>query len=187
MEPISISLLVLGTAFANEGIKFLWKQADTIVNRYNERKYKDSDKNNSQAEVKNQEALVKVDTADAPHFLELPSSFSIDFDRVKEKAGNLAVLGEALAPYVKEESQPDTLDKELTQTMDTLQQILEYVYHQPFQVNEEVRRNIVEATLGGTVDIGTSVQQITKSGENVIRAEDPGSSVKIGKSDQKIG
>ncbi|MDA3895362.1 MAG: hypothetical protein PF482_04345 [Desulfobacteraceae bacterium] len=187
MEPVTISLIVLGTAFTNEGIKFLWKQADTIVNRYNKRRYKDFDQNNAPAEAKDPETIVTIDTADAPRFLELPSSFSIDFDRAKEKAGNLAVLSEALAPYAKDERRPDTLDKELTRTMDTLQQILEYVYHQPFQVNEEVCRNIVEATRGGTVDIGTSDQHVKESGENVIRAEGPGSSIKIGKSDQKIG
>ena len=183
MDPITISLVVLGTAFATEGIKFLWKQADTIVNRYNERKYKELDKKQAQAEA----ALAKVETADAPAFLKLPHTLTIDFDRAQEKAAKLAILSEALTPYISGEKLPDAADEDLKGTLDTLQQMVEYVYGQPLQVTEETRRNIVEATGGGKVQVDENVQQVKEAGENVIRADGDGSSVKIGKSEQKIG
>lgn len=181
MEPITISLLALGTVFANEGIKFLWKQAETIVNRYNERKYKEID------EKKEKEKLAKVETTDKPKFLELPQTLTIDFDRAKEKAAKLAILSEALAPYVTGGKQPDASDEDLKRTMDTVQQLIEYVYNHQFQIDEEVRRNIVEATGGGSVEMEENVQRAKESGENVIRADGTGSSVKIGKSEQEIG
>lgn len=183
MDPITISLVVLGTAFANEGIKFLWKQADTIVNRYNDRKYKVLDKQHEQAES----ALAKVETTDAPKFLELPPTLTIDFDRAQEKVAKLAILSEALTPYIHGEKLPDKADDDLKETLDTLQQMVEYVYRRPLQVTEETRRNIVEATGGGAIQVDENVQHITNTGENVIRADGGGSSVKIGKSEQTIG
>lgn len=130
MDPITISLVVLGTTFATEGIKFLWKQADTIVNRYNDRKYKAVDTAQEQAES----ALTTVETSDAPKFLDLPPTLTIDFNRAKEKAAKLAILSEALTPYMHGEKLPDAADDDLKDTLDTVQQMVEYVYHQSFAV-----------------------------------------------------
>ena len=184
MEPITMSLLVLGTAFANEGIKFLWKQADTIVNRYNERKYKKIDKEKEQQEK--QAALAQVETGDTPKFLELPPVLNIDFDRVEEKATELGSLKNALTPYVIGDTSPDAADENLKCAMDTLQQIIGYIYHNPIQISEQARQTIVAATAGGKVTIKKGRQQVRGQGEAKIIAEGEGSSVTIGEIDQNV-
>jgi hypothetical protein len=187
MDPsTTISLAALGSEFLKEGIKFLGKQAEIIVNRYNERKYKEKDKAKEQAEAKEQEKLAVVETSEAPDFLQLPPALTIDFDRAKEKKARLIVLSEALTPYITGDRQPDASDDELKSTMITLQQLIEYVYRRPLQIKEEVRRNIVEAVRGGKVELDENIQHIKEAGGNVIRAEDAGSTVIIGKSEQKI-
>ena len=182
MEPVTIGTVVLGTAFAIEGIKFLWKQADTIVNRYNDRKYKQLDERKERAETE----LAKLETAGAPAFLALPPEMKIDFDRAEEKAAKLTILSEALTPYVSGEKSPDAADENLKGTLDTLQRLVEYVLHQPLQIDEQVRRNIVEAKGGGKIEIGENFQRVEEPGENVIRADGAGSSVKIGRNEQII-
>ncbi len=183
MEPITISAVVLGTAFAMEGIKFLWKQADTIVNRHNDRKYKALDTQQEAADA----ALATVETAAAPEFLDLPATLTIDFDRAEECVGELGELRNSLTPYVLGELSPTASNDTLKGTLDTVQQMLESIYHHPLQVTEETRRNIVAATGGGTVQLNENVQHVKETGENVISADGDKSSVTIGTSRQSIG
>lgn len=184
MDPITISMVVLGTAFAMEGIKFLWKQADTIVNRHNERTYKQLDTPQAAAAVT---ALATVETADAPEFLDLPANLTIDFDQADEHIAELGELRNSLTPYILGDLSPTASDDSLKGTLDTVQHMLESIYHHPLQVTEETRRNIVEATGGGTVRIDKNVQHVQETGENVIRSDGEASSVHIGTSEQTIG
>ncbi len=176
MDPITISAAVVSTTFLVEGVKFLWKQADTIVNRYQQRKYE-------QIEAEKQ-VVVEVDSL--PEVMEALPAMTIDFERAKEKGAKLALLSEDLEPYAKGEKMPDSNDRALVETMDALQKMIEYVYHHRFQIKEERRQAIIEATGGGRVEIEDSRQTVSSNGRAAIRADGRGSEVKIGKSVQRI-
>ena len=114
-DPITISAAVVGTAFLVEDVKFLWKQADTITTRYNERKYRQID----DAE----QAKIKVE--DTPAVLQPAPELTIDFDRAQEKGAKMVMLSEALEPYAKGQKVARADDPDLLQTMDALQQMID--------------------------------------------------------------
>jgi hypothetical protein len=125
MDPVTtISTTVVGTEFLKEGVKFLWKQADDVIKLL----------------VARQNGQVKIKTAKAcpehpPKFLVAPPELEVDLEEAARKAGDLAILKKHLEPY---------LDRGITAAeanrvkvhLDTLQGLLEEVYHYKFQVKE---------------------------------------------------
>lgn len=175
-DPITISAAVVGTAFLVEDVKFLWKQADTITTRYNERKYRQID----DAE----QAKIKVE--DTPAVLQPAPELTIDFDRAQEKGAKMVMLSEALEPYAKGQKVARADDPDLLQTMDALQQMIEYVTHYQFQVTPERAEIVNQARAGGKIEMEESTQSIKGTGtiQNIAACDD--SSIKIGVNIQEI-
>ena len=143
-----VTLTVLGSWTAAEGIKFLYGQAGELIKTWRE--------NRKSAEA-------KVPIKESPALEGAPNSDTANLAVVDQEHRALADLSDALAPYVKDPSAIDLRDPDLAATVGQLRAVLEAVYGQRFTFHGEQReptgtRVTVSQILGGADGTVTGVE-----------------------------
>lgn len=176
MDPVTtISAAVIGTEFLKEGIKFLWKQADDIIKRHI---------------AKNDEKKKAADTTlkpvKVPAFLETPPALMVDDAEVEKRVADLTVIKNSIEPYLDKDLSPAEAET-VKKYLDTLQSLVEAIYHYKFRVNPEILQNIIHAGNDSHIEADEVKQDIGngRTAQNKVAAQDR-SSVKIKKIDQVI-
>jgi hypothetical protein len=176
MDPVTtISAAVIGTEFLKEGIKFLWNQADQIIKRHIARK--DERKKAADAAKK---------TIEVPAFLETPPALTVDDAEAEKRLADLTVMKNSIEPYLDKDLSPAEAET-VKKYLDTLQSLVEAIYHYKFRVNPEVLQNIIHAGNGSHIEADEVKQDIGNVGtaQNKVDAQDH-SSIKIKKISQEI-
>ncbi|MGA8047650.1 MAG: serine protease [Dermatophilaceae bacterium] len=128
-DPLSLS--VIGAAVAVEGVKFLYRQADALLEAWKVRRRRG-------AEVGAGEVLdVPVEPTAA--LSAAPNEDGADAARVKAAAEQLEELATALFPYAVDGRPLRLDDSELAQKAGLLRELLEAVYGQPLTFKGEQR------------------------------------------------
>jgi hypothetical protein len=121
-----VTLTVLGSWAAAEGIKFLYEQAGELIKARHE---------------KRTSAETKIPIRESPALEGVPSGDTADLVVVEREHQVLADLSDALAPYVEDPSIIDLQDADLAATAGRLRAALEAVYGQRFTFNGERRES----------------------------------------------
>jgi hypothetical protein len=148
-----VTLTVLGSWTAAEGIKFLYGQAAELLRARRE---------------KHKSAEATVPIKESPALEGAPSSDIANLTVVDREHHALADLSDALAPYVNDPSAINLRDAELAAAAGRLRAVLEAVYGQRFTFRGEQReptgtRVTVSQVLGTADGTVTGVEADTKS------------------------
>lgn len=171
-DPLSLS--VIGAAVALEGVKFLYRQADALLEGWKKRRRRGPD---LQAAEVLDVPLQRSDALATP-----PTEGGADASRVQAATEELETLATALFPYAEDEQPLPADDRALADHAGRLRELLEGVYGQPLtfkgeqrestgadvdftQVLKRVRSSTVTMVGGAAVGDGSSVTLTQEVGE----------------------
>lgn len=151
-DPLSLS--VLGVV-AVEGVKFLYRQADALIDAWMKRRRRGTD-------VAKDEAL-DVPLPPSPALASPPKPGGADAARVKEASQALEALATALYPYA-EEGRPLPDDIRLAESVGSLRELLEAIYRQPLTFKGEQRERT-----GAELDFTQVLGRVAHSTVTMVR------------------
>jgi S1-C subfamily serine protease len=147
-DPLSLS--VIGATIAVEGVKFLYRQADALLDAWKKRRRRGTD-------VAKDESL-DVPLPASPALVSAPKPGGADAARVEEASEALEALATALYPYA-EEGQPVPDDsRTLSESVASLRQLLEAIYRQPLTFKGEQRERT-----GAELDVAQVIDRVKHS------------------------
>ena len=165
-DPLSLS--VIGAAVAVEGVKFLYRQADALLEAWKVRRRRG-------AEVGAGEVL-DVPLEPSAALAATPNGGGADAARVQAAADQLEDLATALFPYAVDGRPVRLDDSELARNAGLLRELLEAVYGQPLTFTGEQRERT-----GADVEVRQILDRVRDSTVTGIReaAVGDGSSVSV--------
>ncbi|WP_030786641.1 hypothetical protein [Streptomyces sp. NRRL S-920] len=175
----AVTLAVLGSVAATEGIRFLYDQASEVLRAWRERRRQDGEAAADAAELN--VPVVPCGVLDAP-----AGDGHVDAAVVAREHRALVELSAALSPYALDQLDVDTTDSELALRAGRLRSLLEAVYGQRFTFRGEDREpagsqvsvsqalGVVEGQVlgaeaevskGGSLRVGQQVDTVAEKGK----------------------